>query len=204
MRTFTSNWFDTSAKPSLDTVIPALHPMRILEIGSYEGASACYFIDTLAHSHPIDLFCVDTWEGGIEHAGTDMPSVFERFSANIKDAADAVELFKPNVHVCKGRSDESLVSLLSMHGRGYFDFIYIDGSHQACDVLTDATLAMVLLRVGGIMAFDDYLWYQALPNGQDPLQCPKMAVDAFVTINCRKLQVHNLPAYQLYVTKIAE
>ena len=41
---------------------------------------------------------------------------------------------------------------------GAIDFIYVDGSHQAHDVLCDAILSFKLLRVGGIVCFDDYLW----------------------------------------------
>ncbi len=50
-----------------DSLIPQINPTRILEIGSYEGASTCYLIEKLATSKQIELHCVDTWEGGIEH-----------------------------------------------------------------------------------------------------------------------------------------
>ena len=39
-----------------------------------------------------------------------------------------------------------------------FDFIYIDGSHIAKDVLTDACMAWPLLMPKGLMVFDDYMW----------------------------------------------
>ncbi len=42
-------------------------PRRVLEVGSYEGASACYLIDRLAVRHELELHCVDHWRGGIEH-----------------------------------------------------------------------------------------------------------------------------------------
>lgn len=202
-RTFTTNWFNSSARPNLDTVIPALQPLRVLEIGSYEGASTCYFIDTLSNNYPLQLHCIDTWEGGVEHEGQDMKAVFERFHANIKDASDSVT-HEPIVTLHRGRSDDQLLGLLQTVGKGYFDFIYVDGSHQAADVLNDAVLAFMLLRVGGVMAFDDYLWYENSFSGRNILNSPKIAVDAFVNINSAKLQVHNLPAYQLFVTKIAD
>ena len=37
-------------------------------------------------------------------------------------------------------------------------FIYVDGSHEAPDVLFDAILAHKLVKNNGIIAFDDYLW----------------------------------------------
>jgi hypothetical protein len=36
-----------------------------VEIGSYEGASACYLIEKLATSKEIELHYADTWEGAI-------------------------------------------------------------------------------------------------------------------------------------------
>ena len=58
-----------------------------------------------------------------------------------------------------------------------FDFIYVDGSHQAQDVLADAVMSWMLLRKGGLLIFDDYLWEK-----NDFLSTPKFAIDSFV--NC--------------------
>eukprot|EP00619_Florenciella_sp_RCC1007_P001097 CAMPEP_0205923184 /NCGR_PEP_ID=MMETSP1325-20131115/15777_1 /ASSEMBLY_ACC=CAM_ASM_000708 /TAXON_ID=236786 /ORGANISM="Florenciella sp., Strain RCC1007" /LENGTH=134 /DNA_ID=CAMNT_0053291351 /DNA_START=5 /DNA_END=409 /DNA_ORIENTATION=+ len=40
--------------------------------------------------------------------------------------------------------------------REMFDFIYVDAGHRAVDVMADAILALRLLKVGGVLAFDDY------------------------------------------------
>lgn len=37
-----------------------------------------------------------------------------------------------------------------------YDILYVDGSHLAADVLTDAILGWGLVKVGGIIIFDDY------------------------------------------------
>ena len=83
---FTAHWFLHTAKGVWDRLIPRVDPTRILEIGSYEGYSACYLIDSLASRKSIELHCVDTWEGGVEHKdlATDMSSVEQRFLYNIK------------------------------------------------------------------------------------------------------------------------
>ena len=81
---------------------------------------------------------------------------------------------------------------------GYqFDFIYIDGSHTAPDVMTDACMAFGLLKKGGIMLFDDYLW------GDVPglLHRPKLAIDLFVTLFSEKAELLML-GYQLAVRKV--
>ena len=74
---FTNNWFENTAKNFWDKLIPYIKPKTILEIGSYEGKSACYLIDKLAANGELEIHCVDTWEGRIEKkaAGTDMKSV---------------------------------------------------------------------------------------------------------------------------------
>jgi predicted O-methyltransferase YrrM len=205
---FTNNWFSSSAATIWDVLIPQINPTKILEIGSYEGASACYLIDKLSEEKNIELHCVDSWEGGAEHkeggnAETDMSAVEKRFTMNIDIAKQKVknqlELF---IH--KGYSDQVLSNLLSEGKNGYFDFIYVDGSHQAPDVLCDAILSFRLLKVGGVIAFDDYLWQETLPYGTDPIRCPKPAIDAFCNIYCRKVKILTAPLYQLYVQKISD
>ncbi|QQC63091.1 class I SAM-dependent methyltransferase [Paraburkholderia ginsengisoli] len=205
---FTNTWFDTLAKGVWDRLITHYAPARILEIGSYEGASARYLIDALAPRQPIELHCIDTWEGGVEHqpggdAPADMSAVEARFHHNVRLAAGKYP-DRVRVTVHKGYSDECLARLLADGKKGYFDFVYVDGSHQAADVLADAVLGFRLLKVGGIIAFDDYLWSEQLPSGKDPLRCPKPAIDAFVNLNFRKLEVLSAPLYQLYVRKLSD
>jgi predicted O-methyltransferase YrrM len=203
---FTTDWFQNTAKPVWDQLIPQIRPTRILEIGSFEGASACYLIDALAGDHPIELHCIDSWGGGIEHVemGVNMSAVEARFDANIASAMKG-STHAVNFHKHKAYSDVALAKLLADPARRLaFDFVYIDGSHQAPDVLSDAVLAFRLLRVGGVMAFDDYLWSENLPYGKDPIRSPKIAIDAFTNIYCRKLNVLSAPLYQLYVQKTAD
>ena len=57
-----------------------------------------------------------------------------------------------------------------------YDFIYVDGSHTTKDVLVDAVLSYDLLKLGGIITFDDYLW-----KGYDNhLLNPKTGIDCFL------------------------
>jgi len=189
-----------------ESLIPKINPTRILEIGSYEGASTCYLIEKLAISKKIELHCVDTWEGGIENkkggvAEVNMSDVEKRFHHNTNKAVGKVEnSIRLVLH--KGFSDLILSRLIAEGKQGYFDFIYIDGPHQAPDVLCDSVLSFKLLKKNGVIAFDDYLWQETLPYGTDPIRCPKLAIDAFTNIYCRKLRVLSAPLYQLYVQKI--
>lgn len=200
---FTNSWFAGAAKGVWESLIPKINPTRILEVGSYEGASACYLIEKLANSKEIEIHCVDTWAGGVEHADVNMSDVEERFHRNIKMAVDGAK--RPvQVTLHKGSSDVALSRLIAEGRQGYFDFIYVDGSHQAPDVLCDALLGFRLLKKNGIMAFDDYLWQEQLSSGIDPLRCPKLSLDAFTNIYCRKIRIIHAPIYQLYIQKISD
>lgn len=205
---FTNNWFENDARPVWDHLIPQLNPMRILEIGSYEGASTCYLVDTLSPRNNLEIHCIDTWEGGLEHKPgghfcSDMSAVESRFSSNTRIACEAAT-HSVDIHIHKGPSELELARLLSSRMKNYFDLVYVDGSHQASDVLYDAVLGFRLLRNGGIIIFDDYLWHEDLPYGQDPLRCPKIAIDSFTNIYCRKIRTIPAPLCQIYIQKICD
>ena len=192
---FTNDWFGATGRYIWDKILPQLGPKRILEIGSYEGRSACFLIEKL--SGPLEFHCVDTWEGGAEHKHIDMSLVKRRFDGNTK-AAIANSKNEVNLKTHVGRSD-TILSQMQVEYKDYFDFIYIDGSHVAADVLCDAVLAFRLLRSGGVMCFDDYLWKD---EAADPINCPKIAIDAFTLIYCKQLEVMALPPTQLFVEKL--
>ena len=204
---FTNQWFELNRRV-WDDLIQYLLPSRVLEIGSFEGRSTCYLIDTLSSQGPLSLHCIDTWQGGIEHQSggqgeSDMSAVEIKFHRNT-GLAISRSAYPVNLIVDKARSSYALSKLIS-NGNAEFDFIYIDGSHQAPDVLMDALMCFELLRVGGVMVFDDYIWNEGLPGGVDPLRCPKISIDAFTTIFSRKLKL--IPAasvYQIYVEKTSD
>jgi predicted O-methyltransferase YrrM len=204
---FTNSWFEESAKGVWDNLIPLINPTRILEVGSYEGASTCYLIDKIGVNKDIEIHCIDTWEGGVEHqeggsAKTDMSKVEKRFLNNTQTAINKSPN-KVSLNIHKGFSDLILSEMICSGKTSYFDFIYIDGSHQAPDVLCDAILGFRLLKTNGVITFDDYLWNEPLDYGVDPIRSPKIAIDAFTNIYCRKIRVINTYLYQLHVQKIS-
>lgn len=193
---FTNDWFGATGRYIWDKILPQLGPSRILEIGSYEGRSACFLIDKL--NFPLEIHCIDTWKGSAEHQQIDMEAVKRRFDANTNFAiANSKEAVKLIPHV--GPSADILAKMQTEYAE-YFDFIYVDGSHAAADVLCDAVLAFRLLRSGGVMCFDDYLWKDDSP--MNPINCPKVAIDAFTMIYSKQLNVMPLPPTQLFVEKL--
>ena len=142
------------------------HKSRGLEIGSWEGRSAVFFLEYLPHCH---LTCVDTFEGSAEHAkGSEwhrnVDGIERRFDANIAAYGSRVEKIKMPSHMALAAMVEA--------GRA-FDFVYVDGSHKANDVWIDSTLSWTLLKEGGVIIWDDYEW----DGHADP---PKAAIDLFL------------------------
>lgn len=201
---FSNDWFGLTAKRNWNHLLPQIKPEKILEIGSFEGRSTCFLIEKNTWAKKLEIHCVDTWAGGIEHKGqVDMLSVEGRFDRNtsklIRESSSEVSLVKH-----KGYSDIILSRLLADGFSGYFDFVYVDGSHQAPDVLLDAIMAFKLVKIGGLIAFDDYTWAENLSGGRDPLRCPKIAIDAFTNIFFRKIGFLNAPISQIYLKKMAD
>ena len=199
---FTNKWFENSAKKIWTQILNQSKPKKILEIGSYEGASTCFLIDTLSLYHDsFEIHAIDTWDGGIEHEEMkiNMKLVEERFKKNtsnaIKKSTKAIELI-----TYKKKSINALSELITNQKSNYFDFIYIDGSHMASDVLSDAILSFELLKINGIMGFDDYLL--KLPNSNNLLTNPKIAIDSFTNIFALRSAIFRTPNHQVYIKKI--
>lgn len=204
---FTKLWFN-DIQPQIERFMLKYKPRRILEIGSFEGLSSVYFINFMKTRSEFELHCVDSWTGSVEHQdegheASDMQEVEARFRNNV-NAAIADAHFPVKITIHKIPSDFALSTMLSKGFQNYFDVIYIDGSHQAPDVMCDAVLSFRLLRVGGLLIFDDYLWTEPLAYGVDPIRCPKIAIDSFTTIYCRKIRILEAPLKQLYMEKIAD
>lgn len=187
---FTHDWFKWA--PDLWTQLTPMLPIGdFLEIGSFEGRSTVWMMEhMLEKGHFID--CVDTWEGGEEHGAEDMSAVEARFDHNIRVAEEKFPVRK--AHKFKMTSYEALRTTDVDYA-----FIYIDGSHIAKDVMTDACMAWPLLKKGGIMVFDDYMW----GNPRDILHRPKPAIDAFCNIFAEEAEIVHV-GYQLVVRRKGE
>jgi predicted O-methyltransferase YrrM len=198
---FTNDWFSV-ARSVWEILVPQIDPAKILEIGTYEGRATCFLIDLLSPHHKLEVHCVDTWEGGVEHKNINMVGVRERCIQNLRLATESSNN-KVELVIHNGESCTMMAQLLSRGMANYFDFIYIDGSHLATDVLLDAILGFKMLKVGGVMVFDDYLWAEQSRDKKDVLSSPKIAIDSFTNVFSQKLRIINgLPLYQLFLQKL--
>jgi predicted O-methyltransferase YrrM len=98
------------------------------------------------------------------------------------------------------KSTKALPMLIAQGSR--FDFIYVDGSHTAPDVLSDAVDCFRLLDEGGALIFDDYVWHMEPPGSRTRSTCPSPAIDAFVNLNRRKIKLLHI-SDQLALIKTA-
>ena len=148
-------------------------PTRMLEIGSWEGRSALFFLNYLPQMR---LTCIDTFAGGQEHrdaAAADareaelLQALESRFDGN-------VAVFAGRIDKIKAASADALIGLGLADRR--FDLAYIDGGHRAREVYADCALTWPLMVRGGLVIIDDYQWAE-MP---DPMDNPKPGVDSFL------------------------
>lgn len=138
---FTSDWF-TARIPIWERFLPPLQgePLHTLEIGSHDGRSALWVLEHVLAYPAATITCVDPWENS---------EVERRFDRNVAASGKSDQLVKR-----KGPSWRELPELPA----GRFAFVYIDGCREALNVLKDAVLSFQLLRPGGLLCLDDYLW----------------------------------------------
>lgn len=161
---YTKDWFSWNVEVWEQVVLPLLPERRIrwLEIGSLEGRSAVWTLENVLRAGD-ELVCVDPWADKENE---------KRFDDNVKGRATKVV----------ATSEQFL-----LRDRSQFDCIYIDGSHDAPTVFTDAALCWLRLKVGGVMIFDDYEWRH--PRGVAGKVPPGPAIDGFLASFATKMQL---------------
>lgn len=156
-------------------------PSRALEIGSFEGRSALWFLENILIHPQSTITCIDIFESDYE----------KFFDKNI-----AISGLESKMKKYKGDSRRVLRTLEPIT----YDFAYIDGSHVAMDVLTDAVLVWDLVKPGGIIIFDDYQWPGSINSLEPPAKLPEIAIDAFLTVYAPYIDVIHRD-YQVIVKK---
>lgn len=106
-------------------------PCIALELGSFEGRSAAWLLQTILTHELSRLICVDI-------------EISDRLRANMAG------LKRPPVLL----ASDAIAYLRGILNK--FDIIYIDADHTARDVVMQAGLAWKQLKPGGVLIFDDY------------------------------------------------
>jgi len=143
---------------------------NILEIGSYEGRSAIFFLKNFSGSN---ITCVDTWSGSDEHKDINFRLIEKNFDLNtsfyqlnnilMKNKMTSNEFFKKNYN--------------------YFDLIFIDGDHCTDQIEIDLINSWNVLKKGGFLVIDDYMWWYY----KDLKKNPSTPINNFIKKNIRNI-----------------
>jgi predicted O-methyltransferase YrrM len=193
---YTVSWF--TEVHALENVLKDLNKeseLHFLEIGCYEGKSTPWFIENYLKNEKSSITCVDSWIPDTDSIDKDtdvltIMGVKDRFEHNVKTTGKIDQVVIKN-----GLSNEMLFD--SEVREKQYDLIFIDGNHTTKYVMEDSVLSWGLLKVGGIMVFDDYKWRL---HDRETLR-PKLAIDSFCKVYGDYLQiVYN--GYRLAVKKM--
>jgi hypothetical protein len=153
-------------------------PINSIEIGCFEGIGTQKIVDTLCHHPESRVTCIDPFDDvyikGYDLYNKSRPHFnkqYDRFIHNTQSISHKIILKR-------GYSNDILKQL-----NGTYDFIYIDGDHRADVVYIDAVLSFQLLRVNGVILFDDYFWVEEDGDG------PKLGIDRFVEENRESIEI---------------
>lgn len=149
-------WFEhRGARANFENILLPLarqgNPFRYLELGCWTGDSLVWAAENLTKFNP-DSVAI----------GVDPYCEMRKQSQDVMDALhqtcqSRVAAFGER---CKLIREYSSFFLRQQKEPQTFDVIYIDGEHEGPAVLEDAVLAFPLLKVGGIILFDDYANYR--------------------------------------------
>lgn len=199
---FTTDWFSHNKDNfdlALSTIAATSKTPEILEIGSFEGRSAIYMLETLPSCN---VTCVDTFQGSMEHSEKEKENLLSRFLKNVQSFIDAKRL-----SVFVGDSKQVLSEFhVRPDVKKLFDLIYVDGDHTSAGVINDLVRAWEILRPGGILIMDDYLWSIGveMPDKskvQLMQQMPFTAINFFLQAYWGKYQVLRM-GYQVMIQKL--
>lgn len=154
-------------------------PIQCLQIGAYTGDATQWLLENILTHPEATLTDVDPWTGSDEpvHHQLNWKSVEDFYLERNKEHINSGKL-----KVFKGTSDDFFQS---EEGKQGFHFIYVDGNHEAAQVLKDGLNAIYRTGVGSIVAFDDYRW----TSGKGLWADPKPAIEAIWLCHSNKFEL---------------
>lgn len=181
MPTFTANWFPSTVFDEHLSFLKGRQSLRFLEVGVFEGKGTCYFFEEML-GETGTLVAIDPFLAYSESTITKMKGFdhvineesLNRFRSNTKPFENRITLFQ-------GLSQNILPVLKDET----FDLAFVDGDHSREAVALDGRECFRLLKDGGYLVFDDYLW-----GFKDrPETSPKEAIDRFLQDHDHEIKI---------------
>lgn len=176
------DWFETTARENFERAfLPATNRenLRYLQIGAFTGNASVWLLENVL-THPTSVLVdVDTWDGGSswEMEGFNWDDIEALYDTRTRGWQSNDNLVKIKL--------SSYQFFTNFGAWAPYDFIYIDGAHDAVSVIEDAVMAYRVLKPGGLIAFDDYTWQ----SKYGMLYEPWPAIDAIKVLYAGRLQV---------------
>jgi predicted O-methyltransferase YrrM len=198
---FTETWFDIAIPGWEQVLIPSkLNIKNVLEVGCFEGRATVWICENILNDTSIEYNydIVDTFGGSLNESG--MGGTKERLEDDNfieNNFLHNISFFNNvNFQIHKGYSQNILPTFPQ---KEKYDLIYIDASHRADDTFVDAYYAHKMLKVGGIIIFDDYGWKD--PTNMHQVNSPQLGIEVFGTMYDEQYDVI-LKGYQIGLQKI--
>jgi predicted O-methyltransferase YrrM len=183
MPNFSHDWFSHNI-PNFNGVKQYVGSVnRILEIGSNEGRSTCWMLENMLDKDG-SITCIDPFvHSPLSAFDFDVNNEDRALETRFRTNVDSVKKSGQTITVMPDLSFYALAELIVQ--KQQYDFIYVDGSHTAEESLADIIMAFGLLKKGGVMILDDYLW----DHPAEHLDRPKMSIDSFINMFIRKINI---------------
>lgn len=139
---FLTHDYFSSHSYNFHTVLKNFNNFKYLEIGSFEGNSSMFVAKNFPNSR---IYCIDNWVGTEEYGDLKFSIIEKNFDKNMKEFV--------NYQKFKQTSDDFF-----KNNKCSFDVIYIDGYHKGYQVFEDFKNSWQVLKSGGIIIFDDFIW----------------------------------------------
>jgi predicted O-methyltransferase YrrM len=156
--------------------------LKYLEIGCFEGASLFFQFENILTGPGCKATVIDFLADEFDYV--------PRFYSNLAKSG-----FQDQIQLLKGQSQLLLPTL----EKDSFDLIMIDGDHSAKAVYLDVAYSWPLLKVGGYLIFDDYLWLKETGFPRD--RRPELAIDAFLDSFRDEIEIIDM-GYQVIIKRI--
>lgn len=141
---FTNDWFKVSELcEKMHLFVNTSSILEMLEIGSFEGQSTCFFLDKFCTNPASTLVAVDPFQD----KNKVVSQIYRTFLQNVSKSSRLLQL-----KCIREFSDKFFAA-----NKRRFDFIYVDGSHEPMDVVNDVSCAIACAKKGGIVWIDDYI-----------------------------------------------